>query len=446
MRMGAPSKRAKKIRGASEFSVARLATALRPPKVSGAIYSWDLDAIFSARNQQLAGAFHTPARLAESMRTDDALFVAYENRLAPQRCIRVEIKAVGGARGATPAREAEALFGQNGIGIHPDTIADIHGALVNHGVAFGCLDVVPREDGSRVDVFLRHWPIEHVRWDAQARCYKTQTEADGEVEIHHGDGRWVVFQRAEHEPHKLGAILSACIVWARHAFALRDWAKGSVAHGNVKVLGEMPEGVALQLTSGDDAGALTPEAASFLELLRSVASDDAPAGIRPAGAKTEILESKGTNWQVWKELVDNAEKAAARIYLGTDGTLGANGGAPGVDISALFGVASTKVDGDLRCIERALDTGVIEVWAALNFGDSALAPKRRYLLPDGDADAARASLATRNQAYLADLKAVRDAGVPLTQGYLDELARAYAVPPLKLDVAPLTPAPLRAVP
>jgi hypothetical protein len=130
---------------------------------------------------------------------------------------------------------------------------------------------------------------------------------------------------------------------------------------------------------------------------------------------------------VWHELVLNAEKAAARIYLGTDGTLGAQGGAPGVDITALFGVATTKVQGDFQCIERALLTGLIEPWCALNFGDSTLAPTRRYLLPDPDEDARRASVGTRRSAFFADIKASRDNGFEITQAYVEATAKAYDV-------------------
>lgn len=435
--MGAPSKRARKIRNASEFNSAKLQAQLTPPKQNVGAVAWTLTEIFSARDAQMRGQFRMAARLAEAMRTDDALAVAYENRLAPQRCIPVQLKSAKGARGESVKNEAEALFGEAGVGIHPDTKADINGCFVNHGVAFGVNVWTPREDGTRVDVEHRYWPIEFVRWDSYKQCYVTQTEEGQEEEIVHGDGRWVVYKKHEHEPWKQeAAILPAAAVWARHAFAARDWAKGSVAHGNAKVVGEMPEGVPLQ----DADGNLTSEAAAMLALVQAVASADSPAGIRPAGAKIDYLTNNSTAWQVWAELIANAEKAAARIYLGTDGVLGSQGGAPGVDIQALFGVATTRVQGDLGCIERALLTGVIEPWTAINFGDSALAPQYQYQIPDADEDAQRASFATRNQAFLADIKAAKDAGLALTDEYIEALAEKHGVPALKLAPAPAAPA------
>jgi hypothetical protein len=431
IRMGAPSKRAKRIRTSAEFDTRRLASALNPPRTSPSVYAWGLNDIKSARDEQMRGRFHLAARLAESMRTDDALYVARANRLAPQQSIEVEVVPAKGARAVSVAGEAEALFGAEGVGIQPETIADIHGCLVDHGVAFALTTATPREDGSRVDFSVRAWPIEFVRWDAQEGVYKTRTEDGLEELIVHGDGRWTIFCKHELEPFKHGALLPAALVWARHAFAVRDWAKGSVAHGNAKVIGEMPEGVPLQGENG-----LSDEAASFLDLLKAIGSADSPVGIRPAGSKTDYLVNSSTAWQVFSELVQNAEKAAARIYLGTDGILGSQGGAPGVDIQALLGVAATIVESDLECLERGFKTGVLDPWTAINFGDSTLAPTRKYLLPDPDEHSRRLETAERYDRFFGALKTARDAGFSADQEYLDDLAKQYGVTAPKLPEKP----------
>lgn len=446
MKMGAPSKRARRTSVASEFDPARLAVALRQPRDGrGTINAWSLAQIFAAREAQMRGEFFLAARMAEQMRTDDALAVAYENRLAPQRCIETEIVPSGGARGAGVAKEADALFGPEGVGLHPDTRADIHGCLVNHGVAFATITALPRDDGSRVDFEINYWPIEYVRWDTFYRCFFARVDLTeiqtgelaagqgyGEVPIVHGDGRWIVFGKHEVDPFKQeAALLPAALVWARHAFAIRDWAKASVAHGSAKIVGELPEGVPLQ-----DAGGLTSEAGAFLELLKAIGSSDSPVGIRPAGSKTEFVTNTSTAWQVWTQLVDNAEKAAARIYLGTDGVLGANGGAPGVDITALFGVASTKVRGDLAAIERGINTGAIEPWCAMNFGDSTLAPKMRYRAPDEEEAARGIEMQARRQAFFADIASARENGFDITQEYANQVAKAFGVDAPVLKTAP----------
>ena len=297
--MPAPSKRARKVRSASEFSLSRLLSALTPPPEVGSIYAWTLADIMAARDAQLRGNFAMAARLAASMRTDDALAVARANRLAPQRCIKIEILPAKGARGKSTGIEADALFGQDGVAISAGTRADINGCLVDHGVAFATNEWTTRDDGARTDVVVRYWPIEHVRWDGLKQSFVTKvgsatdertTYSTTEEPITHGDGRWLIFSTHDHEPFKQeAAVLSGAIVWARHAFAIRDWSKSSVAHGSAKVIGEMPEGVALQ-----DANGPTAEAVAFAELLRAIATSDAPVGIRPAGSTTEFLTNTST--------------------------------------------------------------------------------------------------------------------------------------------------------
>lgn len=427
MAMGAPSKRARRVRSAGEFDRAKLLAQLAPPNVSPAVYAWALSDILGARDDQMRGQFKRPAQMAAHTRTDDAISVAFETRLAPLRCIEVALVSAKGARGTAVANEAEGLFGSKGVGITPDTIADVQASLVDHGLAVGLNSHSVRADGSRVDMSMQAWPMEFVRWDPMLRSLVTQVDGGPVEPIVHGDGRWVVFRRNELEPFKHGALVATSLVWARHAFALRDWAKASVAHGNAKVIGELPAQIPLQKD-----GTLSADATKFLELLRAIASADSPVGIRPAGSKTDFLANGSTAWQVWKELVLNAEKAAARIYLGTDGVLGAGGGAPGVDIGALFGVATTKVQGDIACIERAILTGVIEPWCALNFGDSTLAPTRKYLLPDADEDARHKAHAERKSAFYADIAAARANGFEVTQAFVDELAEQYDVEPPQL--------------
>lgn len=425
--MGATSKRARKIREAAEFDTARGAPI--PPR-PGRIISWTWDTIASARDAQQRGQFALPSQLAASMRTDDAIFTAYETRLAPQRCIRVLIKQAAGARGASIAKEAEALYGVDGVGATAATMSDLHGDLVDHGVAIGVIDKVPREDGSRVDFFLRHWPMWPVYWDDLKRCFMTRLEDGSLEEIHHGDGRWVVFAKHDFEPwRKEACLLPAAMVWAVHAFGLKDWAKGSRGQGNAKVVGALAPGQPLQ---DSESEALTPQARAFLEMLKGLYEGDNPVGIKPDGATLEWLGSNSNNWQIFDRLILSREKAAARIYLGTDGTLGAAGGAPGVDIEALFDVAATRVEGDLGCLALCFLTGVIEPWCAVNFGDSSLAPKRVYDLPDRDADAACEAEDKRRTAFFAAVDRARSTGFQVTPEWVTALGKSYAITPPEL--------------
>ena len=376
-------------------------------------------------------------------------------RLAPVQGLDVRIEAGRSGKGDTIATEAEALFGRQGIAISSETETTIRKHLVDHGVAFAVINRTVRADGSRVDYKVSAWPIEFVQWYPQLGCYVTQARFLDDVPedptrnapysygamagiqpivpIIHGDGRWVVFSKSEVLPHRDdAALLPASLVWARHAFAMRDWSKGSSAHGNPKVVGELPPET--PLTDADKN--LTSEAQEFLTLISAVASQDSPVGIRPANSKIEYITNPSRAWEVWAELADRAEKAAARIYLGTDGILGAQGGAPGVDVQALLGVASSKVESDLRAFEKGVQTGVISPWCAENFGSDVLAPLRTYEFPDADEMAVREDFAKRNAAFLADVKAARDAGFAITPEWAARIAEAHGVP-----CPPLAPPP-----
>lgn len=450
--MGRRSKRAAPTRKAGEFNTLRLQLPIRPQYEAGPIFSWQLADIRNARDMQLSGVFREPVRMAESMRTDDALFPAWRNRIAPQRCVGVAIEpAASKPQAKRVAHEAEALFGEHGIATTIDTLTAINGTLANHGVAIGYLTHRTRPDGSRIDLTLEEWPLSQVHWSEIDGCYMTHVDRGcspglefetvglgGMVKIIHGDGRWVLFARHELLPHRAEAcLLPAALVWARHAFAARAWNQGSDSHGNTPLVGELPEGVPMQNAEGT---AVSQEAQALLDLLQAL-RDGSGYGVKPHGAKIDLITNTSTAWQVWHELMLNAEKAAARIYLGTDGMLGAQGGAPGVDIAQLFGVATTIIQGDLDCISEALRTGVIEPWCAINFGDSALAPRRRYELPDPDAQQERDDLAKRQEQFHAEISRLREGSFQVDDGVVTALARQYGIPAPML--APVTS---RAVP
>ncbi len=454
--MANTSQRVRNIREADEFNVERLVSRVLSQRVSAGAYSWSLEQIQAARDAQMAGRFQLPARLAESFRTDDAMYVAHRNRLAPQRALPVKLEPADDSPAAAAVHEeASPFFGPDGVSVTPETLVEINSHLANHGVAFATCTLTPREDASRVDLEVHSWPIEFVRWDSQLRSFVTRVDpewirlqgdgecgltASGELRITHGDGRWIVFAAREIEPWKDCCLLPGALTWARHAFGLRDWAKASVSHGNPKVIGQLPEGVAIGSPEGD----------RYLELLIAVAMQDSPAGIEPHGAETRYIVNQSSAWQIFKELATGSEISASRIYIGQDGSLGTNGTGPGIDVRALFGVTDDIVEGDLHCIERCLQTGAIEPWAALNFGTSALAPRRVYEIPDADQAARREANATQREAFYAAIEKERSLGFNVTSERIAMLAEEHGVTSAQLlpvvPTAPATSAPAEAQP
>lgn len=438
--MPAPSKRAKKIRAASEFSLAALAKRKSPPKGDIGALLWSVDDIRSARSQQMVGNFRRAAMLASAMNADGAIFAARQNRLAPQQGLARAMKP----RGTTPlaariAAEADSLVGPQGVGVTPDTLVSINDQLAMHAVGFGACVFTPRPDGSRVDVEMVPWPIEWVSWNPQRQCFQTQTEDEGLVDIVHGDGRWVIFQNQKLRPWTWGAVVPLAMIWADRAFGTKDRSGASNSHGTPKFAGELPEKIPLQDADGNP----TAELAAILELLRGFAQDATPYGVKPAGTKLEMLTNSSTAWQIFDSIINSNSKDANSVLLGQDGTSAASGGNY-VKAELLFGVRNDIIEADLGALERGLLTGVIEPWCAINFGTSALAPEAVWLMPDADEDARIESLGKQDTAFFAAIDAAKASGFVVDQAYVEALAKRYkiaTVPTLAAlkSAAPLAP-------
>lgn len=428
--MAAKSKAARKIRRADEFSTATLNQLIQARAQSTAAWSWSLEAIRGARDAQIAGNMRSAAKLAEAFRTDDALFAAWKNRLAPAGALPRVLKPAGdSARAVSIATEAEGLFGAKGIGVTAATVADLISDIANHGFAIGLNTPVPREDGSRVDFFHSYWPMREVSWNAHKRTLETAVDgAGGLVPITHGDGRWTVYSAFDSEPWtKDAAVIPGALLWAARAYANRAWSSGANSHGNTKTIGVLPDGVPLQNADGS----LTDEARDFLALLMSMAGLDVPVGIKPYGSEIELLTDTSQAWQIYLELVKNKSSAANIIYLGQD-IAKVSGSSQRLTLEQLFGIRNDVIETDLHVIERGLLTGVIEPWAAVNFGDSSLAPESLYLIPDADEDSRRSALAAMHDNFNRIVLAYKTSGMDVNQIYLDKLAASLGVeiPPL----------------
>lgn len=430
-----------KIRRADDF---RGLPDFTPPRRESAHTSWSLDSIRAARDAQMNGVFKLAVRLAEAMRTDDSIFVARRNRLAPQSSIALTLEAHDSARGRAVARKA-AL----GVKIARPTIASLHSYLVDNGIAIGYNKRTTNDEGTRVDFEHIAWPLEHVRWNASKEVLETPTRGGVTVPIIHGDGNWTIYRKHQVESWKEdAAVLPGSLVWASHAEGLLDWNATTRTHALAKLIGELPSGVPMQQRNPDGSLSLTPEAEMFGRMLGNLMAGVSQVGIRPSGSKTEFEANPSTAWQVIDTLITNREKAATRIFLGTDALLGAQGGAPGVDIAALFAVASAVFQSDFECLESGFWTGVYQPWTAINIGDSALAPCLEYQLPDPDLSRKIEEESKKHTAFSVALKEHRDSGFVVDQTVVDSFAKIFQIDPVpKLAttappaVAPAAPTP-----
>lgn len=420
-------------------------TTVKPPTSLQRVgLSWSLESIRYARDAQLRGDFCQPVRLAEAFRTNDALFTAYCTRVSTQSAIELRWRPVDSDAGRTAAVRAEAA-----IDLPVNVRESILGTLANHGLAIGYLEREAYDDpehGPTVRLCLTEWPLEHVRYNATTRTLETRTADNGTVTITHGDGRWIVFRKFGIAPWTQDAcVLPGALLWAAHAGGIQDWAGASYSHGQPKVIGTPREGVPLE--KDDGSGELSPEGAALLGTLRDLASGESVAGVLPPGSTATLLFNGSTAWQVFKELILNREKAAMRIYLGTDAVLGSQGGAPGVDIAALFSVASTRIQGDFEALERGYCEGALLPWAELHGIAATDMPACAYAMPDTDGARRSEQEAAALDRLGAAVKIMKDAGLDVTQDTINALVSVLGVSvpctlaSVETKVVPLTLAP-----
>lgn len=378
--------------------------------------------IRSARDAQIAGRFAEPVRLARAMRTDDALYTAYHARVSPQRVVASRLVPQASSRGESVAAKA-----REHCVASRDVLQGIAGTRANHGLAIGRVVWEPNDAGTVVGFRLTEWPLEFVRENSSTGAIETQTLEHGIVPITHGDGHWIVFKKFDERPwlHE-AAVLPGSFVYAAHADGIADWAGASRAHGLAKVMGTLPQGVAMRESDGVT---LTAEAAAYLNMLADLVSGEASAGMHAFGGDAEFLANGSTAWQIFSELILNRERAAARIYVGTDAYLGSVGDAPGVDIAVLFGVASTKLQGDLDSDSSALTTGLYQPWTAVNYGDSTYAPRHEYLAPDPDKAKRDAQNADAHDRLMTAIEQRRANRLVVDQEVVNELAARFGVEP-----------------
>lgn len=376
--------------------------------------------IRSCRDSQIAGNFSAPVRLARIMLTDDAIYTALHNRISPQAVIASELTHTS-TRGASVAAKAALHC------IAPRAVLQgILGTMATHGVAIGLVTREPNDAGTVVGFRLTEWPLEFVRYNQAHDTLETQTREHGTIPIVHGDGRWIVFAKFAALPwlHE-AALLPASFVYAAHADGIADWAGASRSHGLAKIMGQLPQGAAMRQADGSP----TPEALAFLNMLADLVSGEASAGVHAFGGSAQFLANGSTAWQVFSELILNRERAAARIYTGTDAYLGSVGDAPGVDISALFGITTTKLQGDLDALSAGLNTGFYQPWTAINYGDSTYAPSHTYLLPDPDRARKHAESADAHDRLMTALEQRRANRLVVDQAVVDDLASRFGVEP-----------------
>lgn len=404
---------------------------LEPSRSWASFTGWSLETIRGARDSHMVGNMQASADLAQACKCEPTIFTALQNRIAPHRGLPRVVRC----RKVRIAAEASATFAPAGQALPASTVATAEERMVMLGAAVGQNVWTARPDGTRVDVRHELWPARSLRVDtlrAQLQAVTTQ----GFVDVIHGDGRWVVWSLFDDEPWQWGAVKPLSTLWAQLSMGGADWQEASEIHGHAHTIGRLPDGMAADSAAAE----------SFALLCDELTSRKRSGGVIPGGGAIELVEANSNVYQIWTELIKQRTSEVVRTLLGQDGTT-TNEGGNYIKAAMLSGVRDDLVEADLGALSYAATTGILQPWAAVNFGaDVAPDLELAWLFPDREEDMRRQSLATREKAYTEGILARRLAGFIVTQewadAYADELGveRAELRDPTGLEPAPVVPA------
>jgi hypothetical protein len=409
------------------FDKTALLSRFLPRQRPTGIGSWTLESILAARDAQALGRFGATAQLGRQILTDAAIFKAALNRLAPHMGLPRDVCGPPGVEMKGTAEsillEAQATFPVRTSSALPSSVlSDVFYDLAIHELAVCQIQWEVRSDGSRWDPFVTYFDISAVDWDEHKKKLFAETE-DGRVEIVHGDGRWIVFQRSADRPWSKAALLPLSLLWADRQFGVRDRSQNAESHGDDKWLGTLPEGVAID---SDEGQAMLEQLVLLYEKRRAM--------IAPFGAVVKRDEAMGQNWQIFKELIEADGRDAAGILVGQDGTT-QNAGGNYIKSWMLYGVRNDIVESDIGTVGSCISTGLLRPWSLINFGKWDRL-SFEWTMPDADEDARRESIATRYDRMNKILKESRENGVVVDQAYVNRIASELGLKPPTLAPTP----------
>lgn len=232
-----------------------------------------------------------------------------------------------------------------------------------YGVAFGEV-IYQRTARQWTPVDIKNWDVDHFRWDASRSCYIVNT-LDGPQEVHHGDGRWIVYEPYGSRSWRNGFLLSLADKWLMRQWTFRDWARFTEKLGQ----GVFVAGVPINSKPEDKA--------KFLAQIQRIGSNSAVLVPQGAGPDTsyslDLKSTNGVGFQNFEQFTTALNVSIAVRILGQNLTTEAQGG------SYAAANVQDRVRGDLLewdegCESTTLHTGLLVPWTVANYGDAALTP------------------------------------------------------------------------
>jgi phage gp29-like protein len=383
---------------------------------------WTLEKVRDARKMHDVGVFFHTVRLRDVISTDPRAFAGRNQRCATPVGLTVDVSPSKERNGkgvsATVADEVRGWFDRRSRVLPHAVRRQILEDTVEAGIAIAQVHWTFNALGGWWNVTgIEPWPLEYAFYDPSVSAVRLVT-TEGLYTPRHGDGKWIVIERYGAKSWMNGAIRALSTPWADRQFGVRYRAQFAFRQGSASVEGELPDGTPI---NSDDGKA-------FQRYIKNLYLGRA-WGVKPHGAKTELIEAKSNAWQAFNDIVKTGDADIAIVYLGQDGSQQKGS----VYTSPMFkGVKFDLVQDDAQVLDAAFATGVALPYASINYG-AEFCPKIESAVPDPEEADRRAAVARNYEAFGRGVISIRSAGGDVTPDDWARMGDEYGITPPKLE-------------
>lgn len=380
---------------------------------------WGLNAADAAITAHEQGDFSSSARLIDAMGRDDRIDAVLGTRIQALLGLDFELQAAEDGDGRSSKSVAKQYIKQWFRLCTEEVLGEALKWRIMAGFAIG--ELIWYDERGKLQGApqrLKIWHLQHCRYDFDREKFLLRTADGPEVEVTHGDGKWVIFGNGQ-RPWLRGAVRALWLLWLGRQYGWRDLFLFGERTGQgilgVKTIGG---------PDGDERSQLVQRLAQewrgiIAELPQSGGDGDANSGL-------ELLET-GADEGVFNTILEKSDTAIAVRMLGQNLTTEVKGGS----FAATTAHDRIRIDylrADVDQLATDCQSGILEPWAERANGSRDLAP-----YPHWDADPPEDEKATAEgqKAFGEAVTAVQTAGYDVKN--IDELGEKYG---LKLEKRP----------
>lgn len=327
--------------------------------------TWTIDQCRAALYAHMNGAFFASGMLCDSMLGDDRITSSLNSRASAWLGRDVRFKAADDSDAARECLQAWQAWWPRFSGDSAIREMADYGTMM--GFSHSQLVWDTTQPNLDYAPSMRPWHPVFTWYDWMLRCFQAIGQ-DAQIPIIPGNGKWVEFAPFGSYRGWIRGALRPCVEpWILRHFGFRDMARFGEVHGNPTRKGYVP-------MVGDPV-----ERQNFEDSLSKLGADTAmivPRGVDPQdglGYDYELVEAKGTAWEVHPAQIDRCDMAIVLALLMVNLTTQVEGGSYGA-AKVQMDVRSEGSQLDNQTWKRTIYEQVARPFAYLNFGDANLAP------------------------------------------------------------------------